>query len=90
MGAWCDTFGRKLLMKIYLVSKLFTKTALILNAYFMNVSKYWIFLVFVPNGIAGKNFLFKSQKSYVPFQTTHLKLFLIDLNEAIQQFSVST
>ena len=56
MGAWCDTFGRKLLMKIYLVSKLFTKAALILNAYFMNVSKYWIFLVFVPNGIAGKNF----------------------------------
>ena len=54
MGAWCDIFGRKLLMKIYLVSKLFTKTALILNAYFMNVSKYWIFLVFVPNGIAGK------------------------------------
>ena len=89
MGAWCDTFGRKLLIKIYLVSKLFTKTALILNAYFMNVSKYWIFLVFVPNGIAGKNFL-KSQKSYVPFQAPHLKFFQIDSNEVIQQFSVTT
>ena len=53
LGSWCDIFGRKLLIKVYLISKVFGKTGLILCSYFMNSSKYWILLCVIPYGIAG-------------------------------------
>jgi MFS family permease len=53
LGSWCDIFGRKLLIKVYLISKIFGKTGLILCSYFMNSSKYWLLLCYIPYGIAG-------------------------------------
>ena len=53
LGSWCDIFGRKLLIKVYLISKVFGKTGLILCSYFMNSSKYWLLLCYIPYGIAG-------------------------------------
>ena len=53
LGSWCDIFGRKLLIKIYLMSKILAKCGVIVLAYFMNSSKYWILLCSIPYGIAG-------------------------------------
>ena len=53
MGAWCDMFGRKLLMKIYLLSRIITKCGHIFCAYFMYSSKWWILLTDIPSWISG-------------------------------------
>ena len=53
MGAWCDMFGRKLLMKIYLLSRIITKCGHISCAYFMYSSKWWILVTDIPSWISG-------------------------------------
>jgi len=55
LGAWCDIFGRKLCMYLFLIAKSVGQGFLIVNAAFLSMKKEWYLLTFVPSTLIGKN-----------------------------------
>ena len=53
LGAWCDTFGRKLCMYLFLASRIIGQSILILLAYNMDWAKEWYLLTLVPTTLIG-------------------------------------
>ena len=54
LGAWCDTFGRKLCIFLFIISKIIGQSILILLANNMDWAKEWYLLTLVPTSLIGK------------------------------------
>ena len=53
IGAWCDMFGRKLTMFLFMASRIISPVILILLAYNMHWAKEWYLLSLVPTTLIG-------------------------------------
>jgi hypothetical protein len=54
IGAWCDLFGRKLCIFLYLGAKLIGQAILIVLAYNLEWPKEWFLLTLLPTSLLGK------------------------------------
>ena len=57
LGAWCDIYGRKFLIKLFLFAEIFSRGNMIVNAYFMDLKKEFLFIGVIPYGIVGNIYL---------------------------------
>ena len=53
LGAWCDTFGRKLCIFLFMFTRILGQAVLILLAYNMHWAKEWFLLTLVPTTLIG-------------------------------------
>ena len=56
LGAWCDIYGRKFLIKLFLFAEIFSRGNMIVNAYYMDLKKEFLFIGVIPYGIVGNIF----------------------------------
>ena len=54
LGAWCDTFGRKICIFLFLFTKIISCIGVVLVAYFMDSRKEWYLLSLIPTSLVGK------------------------------------
>ena len=53
LGAWCDLFGRKLLFKVYLTSRILEQLVVVGCAYFLTSPKEYLLFANLPTAFAG-------------------------------------
>ena len=53
LGSWCDTFGRKLCILLFLVAKVLGNVILILVAYYLESAKEWYLFALIPTAVVG-------------------------------------
>ena len=53
MGAWCDMFGRKLILYLYFTCTILKQICVIICAYFLESPKEYLLFAGIPESLAG-------------------------------------
>ena len=55
LGAWCDLFGRRVIVYMFWTAKILSQVVVILNAVYLEEwKKEWFYLAYIPVALVGK------------------------------------